>query len=318
MLGWVQKLRRQAAVAGANFAAMFADVDSFTPLPAGVTRLLEELDHPEPDLGAVQRLLEGLPAVAARVLRLVNSSLLALPQPVTDLRQACVVLGLRRLRELTVPCLVLDHLPDPGGLFDHTAFWNDGVFKAALARELVQLRDHEQAGTAFTGALLSELAVPVLLDDWGDYYAHVLVTAGREGLRLSDVERAQLGWDHAEAGAWLARSWGFPAELVTLIGLHATDPAQLGAGDLADTPAREVALVSLLPIAPDPRTADACAFAVAASRELGLDSAELRSRLAAATSACAELRELMGITGDRTAPVRERLLAVVERLEHRA
>lgn len=71
--------------------------------------------------------------------------------------------------------------------------------------------------------LLSDIALPVLLGSWGEYY-RPLIEQWRDALeRLSQAERASFQWDHAQAGAWILQNWEFPAELVCFVGLHTSD-----------------------------------------------------------------------------------------------
>jgi hypothetical protein len=78
-----------------------------------------------------------------------------------------------------------------------------------------------------------------------------MLQARREGeKRLSDLERAEFGWTHAEAAGYMARQWSLPEEFAKLIEAHTqidhfVETNCKEAGKLA------VALSALLPAAQD-------------------------------------------------------------------
>src|SRR5690349_5997522 len=66
---------------------------------AGVAqRVLQLIDNPEFDTLQVVTLLESDPALAAQILKLVNSAFFGLPRQVASLRQAVLCLGTHTLR----------------------------------------------------------------------------------------------------------------------------------------------------------------------------------------------------------------------------
>src|SRR5436190_8351637 len=71
-------------------------------LPAVAAEVLQLTAQPRIDARAVKQCLERDPALAARILRVVNSSLFGPTRQVTDLSQALTVLGSRPLRMLVL------------------------------------------------------------------------------------------------------------------------------------------------------------------------------------------------------------------------
>ena len=91
---------------------------------------------------------------------------------------------------------------------------------------------------AFTASLLADIAIPVLLSCWSEYYKPIVERWERSSDSLSAIERQSFQWDHAQAGAWIAASWDLPEELICLIGVHnlsADEAEEAGfAGTVAD------------------------------------------------------------------------------------
>jgi HD-like signal output (HDOD) protein len=219
-MGIFEKIRQHAAVATGNFASMFKEAE-IPALPAATTRLVSEFNSPEPDIRLVSRIVSSDLDLSTRVIRTVNSSLYGLPNQVKSIQHAIVLLGLRRIRSMALSYKIKTVLPKPNiDLFDQEAFWTDSLVRALFARSLTHRYMPGDEDEAFTVMLLADVALPILLCLWKDYYALVVERWKNSSERLSQIERADFGWDHAQAGAWILKSWDFPDEITFLVRLH--------------------------------------------------------------------------------------------------
>jgi len=71
-------------------------------LPAVAMEVLRLTSEPKFDARAIKDCLERDPALATRVLKVVNSSLFGLSRPIGDLNQALALLGTRPLKMLVL------------------------------------------------------------------------------------------------------------------------------------------------------------------------------------------------------------------------
>jgi HD-like signal output (HDOD) protein len=259
--GIFSRIKRHIAVAGGDFASMFKDVE-VPPLPMAVSRLLAEINRPEPDIDQLVKLISSSTGLAAKVIKTVNSSLFSLRTPVTNVKHATTLLGLRHIRSLALAYATMEALPRPeGDLFNHEAFWTDSLLQAMLSRSLSSKKLADQREEAFTASLLADVALPVLLCCWQDYYQPVVEEWRQSPERLSEIERRHFGWDHAQAGAWILQSWEFPQEMVCFIGAHNLSWEQIQEHELTNTLVTPLAVAALTPsvLKTDPRAAqDAC------------------------------------------------------------
>lgn len=219
-MGILKKIKRHAAVASGDFGAMFKGVE-IPALPVAVNRLIAETNKNDPDIDYLARLISSETGIAAKVIQTVNSPFYGFRSPISDIKRAVMLMGLKNIRSLALAYGTMDALPKPKGeLFDHEAFWNDSLLRAFLARNFSEPAFKSQVDEAFTAALLADVAIPILLSVWGDYYEPVVRTWLNSTKRLSQIEREHFGWDHGQAGAWIVQSWGFPDEMVCYIGAH--------------------------------------------------------------------------------------------------
>lgn len=243
-MGIFNKIRRHAAVASGDFGAMFKGVE-IPPLPLALNKLLAEINKNDPDIDYIVRLISSETGIASKVMQTVNSALYGFRSPITDIKRAVMLIGLNNIRSLALAFGTMNALPKPkGNLFDHEAFWNDSLLRAFLSRSLAAPNFKHQADEAFTASLLADVAIPVLLSVWADYYEPIVRAWLNSTKRLSQIEREHFGWDHAQAGAWIMQSWGFPDEMVCYMGSHALSLSEITKCELDDTLALPIAIAA--------------------------------------------------------------------------
>ena len=64
------------------------------------------------------------------------------------------------------------------------------------------------------------MAIPLLAKEQPAKYLKLLEGRKEGEKRLSDLERAEFGWTHAEAAGFMARQWSLPEEFAQLIEAH--------------------------------------------------------------------------------------------------
>ena len=246
-MGFLKKIRRHAAIATGDFAAMFKDVE-IPPLPEAVTRLIQEINNPEPDIDRLAELISSTAGVAAKVIQTVNSALFSLKIPVTNVKHAVSLLGIQQIRSITLACAAMEALPQPqSDFFDPEAFWTDSLLQAMLSRSFAKKRFPNQSEDVFTASLLTDVALPVLLCVWSEYYEPVIKEWRQSPRRLSEIEREHFGWDHAQASAWISQAWGFPEELVCYLAAHNLSREKINELELTDTVVSAIAVAAISP-----------------------------------------------------------------------
>lgn len=256
---WIKTILRHAAIASGNFRTLFRNAE-IPALSSAVNQLIHEINKPAPDTDRLVDLIAAEPSIAAKVIQTVNSALFALRVPVSDIRRAVTVLGIKHVRSLALAYGTMDALPSPKrSVFDHHSFWTDSLLRAFFARAFTGLSHPTRSEEAFTASLLADVALPVLLSVWSEYYQPVVEQWQESEGRLSEIEWNHFGWNHAQAGAWITKHWGFPDECVCCIGAHNFSVETIVKEHLEDTIVLPMAVASLLPSAlrPNPQRAQA-------------------------------------------------------------
>jgi putative nucleotidyltransferase with HDIG domain len=208
-----------------------ARLQDLPALPLVVTELLASFDDPEVELGEVARKIAIDQALAAKTLRLANSSFYGLQSKVRTISQAIAVLGFDSVRSLVVGAGVIGGFQegrDKG--FDFDGFWRHAIATALCARALAR-----SAGCnpelAFVAGLLHDLGRLVLVTRFPEHYAEVLAQRTLRDCGLLDAEQAVLGLDHAQVGRALAQHWRIPEQICRAIANHHA-PMQQDYGEL--------------------------------------------------------------------------------------
>lgn len=189
-------------------------VGKLPSLPAAARDLLGALrDESRPVADLAVRLGRD-PALAARTLRLANSSFYGATGRVVTLEDALSVLGLRTVATLVGAAALtraIDEPPCEG--FDFEGHWRHAIAVAGLAHRLAP-RLLVDPDIAFTAGLLHDLGRLALACVAPEAMARSLRLACETGVSLCRLETVVVGCDHAMAGRTLARHWHLPEPLV--------------------------------------------------------------------------------------------------------
>lgn len=183
------------------------------------------------DLAAV---IQTDQAIAARVLKLANSSYYGAAGTVTSLQHASVLLGMRTLNELlTLACtsgLLGTELRGYG--LAAGDLWRHSLAVAGCARSLAQRHNPDLAEEAFTAGLIHDsgkLILDCYIEERKSSFDAFLDGGGHSFL---EAEQQILGFDHATIAFDVCQKWGIPQAIAKAILSH-HNPVQALGHDLA-------------------------------------------------------------------------------------
>jgi len=207
-----------------------------------------ENDLTKVNINDLARPIEADPGLAAQILKFLNSSAFGFSSMISNIRQGVALVGIRIVKNFVLWKAVFSLIPkSKTGSFDVGLLWQDSLRRAMFARFLLLETKKGDPEMAFAGALLQDMAVPLLLKVHPVDYGHVLDTLVKsQGKRLSEIEGEYFGWTHADAALVLGQHWKLPESLIDLTTNHLH--AEKTAADFNQHPERAVvALSALLP-----------------------------------------------------------------------
>jgi HD-like signal output (HDOD) protein len=179
-----------------------------------VVRLAEQ---PRVDPQAIKKCVEQDPALACKILRVVNSSLFGLNRPVADLNQAIGLLGIKPLKLLVLGFSLPDALFAEVAARELRWYWTNTLTRAVAARLLSEQLWHQAGDEVFVAGLLQDIGILVLMRELGPPYVKFLSGAIEEKCSLAALEHDTIGFDHSQLSAALLAHWQLPARVVEAI-----------------------------------------------------------------------------------------------------
>jgi diguanylate cyclase (GGDEF)-like protein len=185
---------------------------NFPSPPAIAQQIIALAWDPRTDISQVATAIGRDPALAARLLRVANSVLYARQRKSTNLRQALIVLGLQGATTLALGfSLVGTYRGLKSNGVDYERYWRRAILGASAAKCFGALQNTSSVDDIFLAALLQDIAILGIDRAAPEFYRELPRSASHRD--FSAHERAKLGIDHADLGAWLLEYWKLPEPL---------------------------------------------------------------------------------------------------------
>jgi HD-like signal output (HDOD) protein len=214
-----------AKSAPADIQAVIGNVDHLPTPPVVFSQINRVLSNPNASVYDVAKIIAEDAGMSARVLRMANSAYYGLPQPVSSVRQAVVILGLEAVRSLVLSAAVLDTFSgyDANPEFQDR-FWRHSLATGSAARVLYGSQFSDQAirnrEEGFSAGLLHDIGKLIMVCHLPSIQAQA---ATHPLFRIVDdrfIEDHTAGITHADIGGYLAQRWNLPESLATAITHH--------------------------------------------------------------------------------------------------
>jgi len=196
-------------------------IKSFPGMPGTAVKLLALIDDPAMRVSQIEEILRHDPGLTANVLRLANSAYFGIPSKVGSIRQAVILLGLKRLIQMVIAACVSAIMDKsvPGYDLPPGELWRHSIAASVAAEGLVKVLKVEAAEEIFTAALLHDVGKLVLGDFVKDEFKQI-ETAVSQGISFEMAEKIVLGTNHADVGARILTNWLLPPEIVNAVQFH--------------------------------------------------------------------------------------------------
>jgi len=205
--------------------ALVRRATSLYSLPAVAAQVIQLTDNPSVDTRALKECIEADPALTAKILRVVNSSLFGLSREVCDLNQALALLGTKPLKLLVLGFSLPDSLFAKVAREQLDWYWTTTLNRAVAAREISEQLFDRPGDDAFLAGLFQDIGVLVLLGELKEPYANFLSGVIEQRVDLLRLEVDSLGFDHLQLTAALLEHWKMPRLLVQSISEPRDQPA---------------------------------------------------------------------------------------------
>ena len=186
-------------------------IERMPSLPTSVTKVLEICNRPDTSPNDLNRVISLDPVLTGQVLKLINSAYYALPNRITSLTRAIIMLGINTVKNLALATSVLSTFRDRIACkrLSMNDFWAHSLGVGVIAKTLAQISGITEAEqeTYFVAGLLHDLGKIPLANKFPGEYDQVVETVSNNGASLVECEQNIFGVNHLHVGGMIADKW---------------------------------------------------------------------------------------------------------------
>jgi putative nucleotidyltransferase with HDIG domain len=210
-----------------TIGTIFGDIEQLPTLPTVYNRLQNMLSDPKVSARDVGKVIEQDQALAAKIIKVVNSSYYGFPKQVSTISHSVVILGFNELKHmaLSVSLLKLFNSKQGNHSFDPRAFWQHSLAVAVCAGTIARKAGHGKCSSheeAFVAGLLHDIGKIIEDQYMQELFSKVIDLCSREQVLIYEAEKRLLGITHQDIGGFLAKKWRLPPVLESAILYHHT------------------------------------------------------------------------------------------------
>ena len=191
-------------------------------LPEITTRIVQVVEDPRATAHDMHDIIRTDPALAAKILRVVNSAFYGLPSQVASLERAILLLGLSAVKNIALAAS-LSRLFSAAAVAEQFAardLWRHCVAVGVCSRLLANAANGIQADEAFVAGLVHDMGLIMIQQLFPAKLKMVAAQCHASAQSFCSLEQVVIGADHQAFGATLAAKWRFPAGLYHAIAYH--------------------------------------------------------------------------------------------------
>jgi putative nucleotidyltransferase with HDIG domain len=198
-------------------------IGDIATLPEVTARIISVVDDPKSTARDLHNIIKNDPALATKILKVVNSAFYGLPGQVSEIDRAIVLLGLSAVKNIAISASIsrlftAERISDR---FSARDIWKHCVAVAVATRQFCSVIGKRAfAEEAFLAGLIHDLGLLMERQAFPDQLKDVIRIAGETNRPFCDIEQELIGADHQMLGAALASKWKFPRGLQTVLGYH--------------------------------------------------------------------------------------------------
>ena len=187
-------------------------------IPVVATKVMQLIESEAATAEELARIVASDPAVAARVLKISNSSFYGCQRQIQTLSHAIMMLGFSTLKSLVVAASV-KQVYKPYGLTEKM-LWEHSFGAGLAARIIANSTRTVNEEEAFLGGLFHDIGKIIMNTVDSQRFQTVMQKCYNDNISFLDAERQVFSYTHAEVGALVIKKWNFPAFLMQAILQH--------------------------------------------------------------------------------------------------
>jgi HD-like signal output (HDOD) protein len=193
-------------------------------LPITVSKILQICNDPKTSPADLNQVISLDPVLMGRVMKLINSAYYSLPNQITSLVRAIIMLGINTVKNLALSTAVLGNLSAKKNFqaLNIDGFWRHSLCVGVTAKLLAakRKRDTKQLEEYFVAGLLHDIGKIPLNNKLSAEYVEALTVTDREHVALYLIEERITGVNHCEVGKLIIKNWNLGPVMEDTVYFH--------------------------------------------------------------------------------------------------
>ena len=187
------------------------------PMISGdVFEIISLLNRPESNFDKIVEKVS--PSLATRFLSMANSAYYG--REVRSVHYAVKLLGYRRMKDMLISSILVNHFTDRLKNFDFDKFQKQAQFCAAVSRVLGEILAYEEPDDLFTVATLQNIGKLVIAVYFKEEHKNIIALKKAEVMSTAQAEQKCMGINHAEIGAMVLERFTIPKDICEAVRYH--------------------------------------------------------------------------------------------------
>ncbi len=193
-------------------------------LPITVSKILQICNDPKTSPADLNQVISLDPVLMGRVMKLINSAYYSLPNQITSLVRAIIMLGINTVKNLALSTAVLGNLSAKKNFqaLNIDGFWRHSLCVGVTAKLLAarRRRDTKQLEEYFVAGLLHDIGKIPLNNKLSTEYMEALTLADKDHTPLFKVEERITGVNHCDVGKLIIANWNLGPIMQDVVAYH--------------------------------------------------------------------------------------------------
>lgn len=187
-------------------------------IPVVATKVMQLIESETATAEEMAKIVASDPAVAARVLKISNSSFYGCQRQIQTLSHAIIILGFSTLKSLVVAASV-KQVYKPFGLTEKM-LWEHSFGAGLAARIIANITQLVNEEEAFLGGLFHDIGKIIMNTLDSQQFQSVMQKCYNDKISFQEAEQQVYSYTHAEAGGMVIKKWNFPDILMNAVLSH--------------------------------------------------------------------------------------------------
>jgi putative nucleotidyltransferase with HDIG domain len=198
--------------------SMIMSASDLPTIPVVATKVMQLIESESASAEELAKVVASDPAVAARVLKISNSSFYGCQRQIQTLSHAIMVLGFSTLKSLVVAASV-KQVYKPYGLTEKM-LWEHSFGAGLAARVIAKTTRLVNEEEAFLGGLFHDIGKIIMNSLDSQQFQLVVQKCYNDGMTSLAAEQQVFSYTHPEVGGLVIKKWNFPSILMQAVLKH--------------------------------------------------------------------------------------------------